>query len=283
MMYGSKPTDGGHFLFTDEEKVFFLSLEPAAKELIKPFMSAHEYLNGEKRWVLWLADVPTEKFKSLKHVMARVRAVDGFRKASKAASTREYPYPALFRQVTQPKNDYVLIPGHTSENRAYIPFGFFSKNEIVGNSCFSLPGATLLHFGVLQSTMHMAWVRYTCGRLKSDFRYSKDIVYNNYPWPEFPIKEDIQKIEAAAQHVLDVRAAHSKMTLAELYHPLSMPIPLQKAHKALDSRVDEAYGRKSFKGDAERVGFLFALYQKYTSILPADGGGRRKAKRVLQK
>jgi hypothetical protein len=186
MMYGSKPTDNGHFLFTDEEKEAFLAEEPGAECFIKPFLSAHEYLHGAKRWVLWLVDATPTDINTLPKVKARVRAVDTFRKASKAATTRDYPYPTLFRQVTQPKSSYVLIPGHSSENRAFIPFGFFSADHIVGNSCFSLPGASLFHLGVIQSTMHMAWVRYTCGRLKSDYRYSKDIVYNNFPWPETP-------------------------------------------------------------------------------------------------
>ena len=193
-----------------------------------------------------------------------------FRKNSKAQSTRDYPYPTLFRQVTQPQSDYVLIPGHTSENRRYIPFGFFTRDVIVGNSCFSLPGATRFHFGVIQSAMHMAWVRYTCGRLKSDFRYSKDIVYNNFPWPDQPGGTQHEKIEAAAQAVLDARAQFPSASLADLYDPLTMPPVLVKAHQMLDAEVDAAYGKKGFKNDAERVSFLFELYLKYTTLLPGD-------------
>jgi hypothetical protein len=184
MMYGSKPTDDGHFLFTDEEKIAFLRAEPGARKFVKPFISAHEYLHGGKRWVLWLVDADPADIKALPEVQARIKAVADFRAKSKAPTTRAYKFPTLFRQVTQPNSDYVLIPGHTSENRAYIPFGFFDKNSIVGNSCFSLPGATRFHFGIIQSSMHMAWVRYTCGRLESRYRYSKDIVYNNFPWPD---------------------------------------------------------------------------------------------------
>ncbi|HWU77665.1 MAG TPA: DNA methyltransferase [Rhodanobacter sp.] len=186
MMYGSKPTDDGNFLFTDAEKDAFLDAEPRAEKFIKPFVSAHEYLHGERRWVLWLVDADPADVRALPLVQQRVQSVAAFRKASKAASTRSYPYPALFRQVTQPASDYVLIPGHTSENRAFIPFGFFNKDTIVGNSCFSLPTTSLCDFGLIQSTMHMAWVRYTCGRLESRYRYSKDIVYNNFPWPDLP-------------------------------------------------------------------------------------------------
>src|SRR5471030_2981106 len=132
MMYGSKPTDSGHFLFTDEEKEAFLVLEPKAEKFIKPFISAQEYLHGEKRWALWLVGASPSEINTLPKVKERVRAVDEFRKASKAESTRAYPYPTLFRQVTQPKQHYVLIPGHSSENRAFIPFGFFDKDCIVG-------------------------------------------------------------------------------------------------------------------------------------------------------
>ena len=184
MMYGSKPTDDGNFLFTDDEKRAFLDTEPGAAPFIKPFISAHEFLHGEQRWVLWLVGADPTVLKKLPRVMARVEAVDRFRKASKAASTRDYPYPTLFRQVTQPQSDYIFVPGHTSENRNYIPFGFFDKDTIVGNSAFAIPEATRYHFGVLGSQMHMAWVRYTCGRLESRYRYSKDIVYNNFPWPD---------------------------------------------------------------------------------------------------
>jgi hypothetical protein len=268
MMYGSKPTDGGHFLFTDEEKVAFLIAEPEAEKFIKPFISAHEYLHGEKRWVLWLVGASPSEINALPKVKERVRAVDEFRKASKAESTRAYLYPTLFRQVTQPKQVYVLIPGHSSENRAFIPFGFFDKDHIVGNSCFALPGASLFHFGIIQSTMHMAWVRAVCGRLESRYRYSKDIVYNNFPWPDATDKQQ-QDIESAAQAVLDARAQFPTATLADLYDPLAMPPELSKAHQALDRAVDAAYGKKSFATEAERVAFLFERYQQLTSLLPA--------------
>lgn len=181
MMYGSKPTDGGQFLFSEQDAAVFLAREPDARKFMMPFISAHEYLHGEKRFVLWLVDAKPDEIARLPAVKQRIEAVAAFRKTSKAKTTRDYPYPTLFRQVTQPKSDYVLIPGHTSENRRYIPFGFFGCDVIVGNSCFSLPGATRFHFGVIQSAMHMAWVRYTCGRLESRYRYSKDIVYNNFP------------------------------------------------------------------------------------------------------
>jgi len=288
MMYGSKPTDDGNFLFTDAEKVAFLAGEPGAAAFIKPFISAHEFLHGEKRWVLWLVDADPAALKQLPAVMARVQAVDRFRKASKAATTRSYPYPTLFRQVTQPKSDYILVPGHTSENRHYIPFGMFTKDDIVGNSSFAIPDATNFHFGVLNSQMHMAWVRAVCGRLESRYRYSKDIVYNNFPWPELADDDKHRAaIETAAQAVLDARAQFPESTLADLYDPLTMPPALVKAHAALDKAVDAAYlaaekaaGRKPPKlaTDAERVAFLFQRYQALTSLLPVA-----KAKKARKK
>ena len=281
MMYGSKPTDDGNFLFTDEEKISFLTEEPAAAQYIKPFMSAHEYLHGEKRWVLWLVGAKPEDIRSLPKVRERVEAVDRFRKASKAESTRKFPYPMLFRQVTQPSDAYVLIPRHSSENRRYIPFGFFDPDHIVADSCLSLPGASLYHFGVIQSGMHMAWMRYTCGRLKGDYRYSKDVVYNNFPWPA-PTDKQKSAIELAAQTVLKAREAFPASTLADLYDPVSMPPALVKAHADLDRAVDAAYGRRDFKSEAERVALLFELYERATAPLAAAMGTTRASRRRSQ-
>jgi hypothetical protein len=278
MMYGSKPTDGGNFLFSEHEAKEFLEHEHAAQKFVRPFISAHEYLHGEKRFVLWLVDAKPDEIAKLPAVKQRIEAVAAFRKASKAKTTRDYPYPTLFRQVTQPLYSYVLIPRHTSENRRYIPFGFFSSDVIVGDSCFALPGATLFHFGVIQSSMHMAWVRYTCGRLESRYRYSKDIVYNNFPWPDALADKTQQAIEAAAQAVLDARAAFPEATLADLYDLMTMPPALLKAHQKLDAAVDKAYGKTGYKSDAERVAFLFARYQALTSLLPVTTVKRSRKK-----
>jgi hypothetical protein len=193
--------------------------------------------------------------------------VKKFRSESIAASTRDYKYHNLFRQVTQPKDDFLLVPRTTSENRNYIPIGFFSKDFIVSDTCQSIPNASLFHFGILNSTMHMAWVKTTCGRLKSDFRYSKDIVYNNYPWPENPSEKQIKTIEEKAQHVLDVRVSFPTSSLADLYNPLTMPPALVKAHNELDKAVDAAYSKQVFTSEAKRMEFLFELYEKYTAGL----------------
>ncbi len=278
MMYGSKPTDDGNYLLTDDEKIELLKNEPAAAEFIKPFISAHEYLHGIKRWVIWLVNADPTKLKSLPLIMSRIKAVESFRKASKAPSTRNYPHHTLFRQVTQPDSNYILIPGHTSENRFYIPFGFFDSTDIVGNSCFSLPNATLFHFGVISSAMHMAWVRYTCGRIKSDYRYSKDIVYNNFPWPIMTKPKLQQTIEKCAKEILTARAQFPESPLADLYDPHTMPPALLKAHHALDKAVDMAYGKTTFNTEADRIAFLFELYQQLCSsvIKPLKKPARKK-------
>ena len=193
--------------------------------------------------------------------------VNKFRSESKAESTRNYKYPTLFRQVMQPKNDYILVPSHSSENRNYIPLGFFDTNNIVNKSCFSIANANLYHFGILMSIMHMSWVKHICGRIKSDYRYSKDIVYNNFPWPENPTDKQTKAIEAAAQNVLDARAQFPNSSLADLYDPLTMPPALVKAHNELDKAVDLAYRSQPFSTEAKRMEFLFELYEKYTADL----------------
>ena len=300
MSKGSQPTDSGNLLFTDAEKNALLAVEPAAQPFIRPLLSAHEFLHNEKRWCLWLVGANPTALKACPEVMRRVQAVRDFRLKSTKALTREQATtPTVFSEIRQPESDFLLIPRHSSENRAYVPFGFFNANHIVSDSCSAVPDATLLHFGTMSSAMHMAWVRYTCGRIKSDFRYSNTIVYNNYPWPDFQQNSNSNRptalvhpaqaaIETAAQAVLDVRAKFQSgpqpATLADLYDPLTMPPELLKAHQKLDAAVDKAYeasgGKKSYKSDAERVAFLFELYQRYTSLLPTDA---KKAKARKQK
>lgn len=256
MMYGNKPTDGGHFLLTDEEKREFISEEPAAASVIKPFVSAREFLHNEKRWVIWLDGVEPSALRAMPKVRDRIEAVRQFRLASKAATTRDFPYPTLFRQITQSKTDYILIPAHSSENRDYVPMGFCSKDDILSNSCFAVTNASLYHFGILTSCMHMAWMRTVAGRLKSDYRYSKDIVYNNFIWPD-TTDEQKTEISKLAQNILDARTEFPDASLADLYDPLTMPPSLAKAHKTLDRAVDKLYQSKPFAADSDRVTLLF--------------------------
>jgi len=276
---GNKPIDGGHYLFTPEEKTEFLKIEPGAEKYFRRWLGADEFINGYERWCLWLGDCPPEALRKMPEAMKRVEAVKHFRLASKSAPTRRLAEtPTRFHVENMPTSDYLVIAKVSSERRHFVPIGFLDHTTLSSDLLFVVKGTSLYHFGVLCSTAHNAWVRYTCGRLESRYRYSKDIVYNNFPWPEAPTEAQRQKIEAAAQRVLDARAAFPDASLADLYDPLTMPPVLVKAHHQLDAAVDAAYGKKSFRSDAERVAFLFELYRKYTTLLPAAGVPAAKRK-----
>jgi type I restriction-modification system DNA methylase subunit len=266
--FGSMPNDGGNFLFTDEEKIDFIAQEPQSEKFFRPLISAHEFLNGHKRWCLWLKNADPTELKQAKLVMERVERVRKLRAESPRQATQKLAaFPTLFGEDRQPKSSYVLIPLHSSENRKYIPIGFFDQDSIANNSCSFIPNAGLYHFGVLMSSLHMAWIKTVCGRLESRFRYSNEIVYNNFPWPENPTEKQIKAIELAAQKVLDSRAEFPNASLADLYDPLSMPAALIKAHSELDKAVDLAYRAQAFTAEANRMEFLFGLYEKYTAGL----------------
>lgn len=279
MFKGSQPTDGGNLLFTNAEKIDFLKQEPHAKKYIKPFISAHEFINGERRWCLWLVDADPTDIKSMPAVKQRVENVRNIRlKSPKLATVKWAEYPALFTENRQPTSNYVLVPSHSSENRKYIPIDFLSKNDILNNSCFSVPNATYYEFGILTSQMHMTWVKYTCGRIKSDFRYSNTINYNNFPWPENPIEKQREAVGKAAQGVLDARAQYPDSSLADLYDPNTMPPVLVKAHQALDKAVDLCYRPQPFPNETKRIEYLFELYDKYTAGLFVEVKKGRKKK-----
>ena len=267
-LYGSKPVDDGNFFFTNEEKEIFLKTYPEADKFIKPFLSAKEFLSNEKRWCLWLKDAGASEIRKIKGLVERIENVKSFRLLSTKSATKKLAStPGLFAEIRQPKTNYIIVPLHTSENRAYIPLGFFSPEFIVGNSCTAIPNATIFHFGILSSAMHMSWVKNICGRIKSDFRYSNDIVYNNYPWPDNPNDKQVKAIETAAQNVLDTRLQFPNSSLADLYDSLTMPPTLVKAHNDLDKAVDLAYRPQAFTSEANRMVFLFELYEKYTADL----------------
>jgi len=274
---GNKPIDGGHYLFTTEEKAEFLQREPAAAPFFRRWIGADEFINGYERWCLWLGDCSPQQLRAMPEAMKRVEAVKRFRSASKRSQTQKAAnVPTRFGTELIPLAPYLVLPKVSSERRELIPFGFENPITFCSDLVFMLPNGTPFHFGVIQSTMHMAWVRAVCGRLESRYRYSKDIVYNNFPWPS---STDTQRtaIEAAAQGVLDARAAHAGASLADLYDPLTMPPDLVRAHQVLDRAVDAAYGYKGAPTDAARVAFLFGLYQQLTSLLPAEKPKKRRA------
>lgn len=279
---GSQPTDAGNLLLSDEEKSVLLEREPKAAPWIRPFVGADEFINGIQRWCLWLKDCPPDVLRAMPEVLKRVDAVRQTRLDSKKTATREWAQrPTLFTEDRQPDKPYLLVPSVSSERRYYIPIGFMSPDVVASNLVLTIPKATLYHFGILSSTMHNAWMRAVCGRLKSDYRYSAGIVYNNFPWPE-PTEKRQATIEAAAQVVLDARAKFADATLADLYDPLTMPPELVKVHQALDRAVDAAYGKTTFKTEAERVAFLFERYRLLTAplALVEKAGKNDKRKRT---
>jgi hypothetical protein len=279
IVFGSMPNDGGNLLLSDDEKRELLRVEPQAAKWIRPFIGADEFINRIPRWCLWLVDCPAAELKALPAVAERVAAVRQLRADSSRETTRELAAtPTLFGEIRQPQNAYLLIPAHSSERRQFIPIGFLETKQIANNSCLVVPDATPFHFGILTSTMHNAWIRYVAGRLESRYRYSAQIVYNNFPWPTAPTEKQSTAIEAAAQAVLDARVAEftrdAATTLATLYDPDLMPPALTKAHRELDRAVDVAYAtdaktlglKAKWATDGERVAFLFTLYQRLTSL-----------------
>jgi len=272
IVFGSMPNDGGGLLLKPEEKAELLGADPNAAPWIRRFMGAEEFINNGTRWCLWLKDCPPQTLSKLKAVQKRIDMVRLHRAKSTRQTTKELAStPALFGEDRQPSGAYLLVPAHSSESRNFVPIGFIRNGDIVNNSCLAVPNATTYEFGILSSTMHNAWVRYTCGRLESRYRYSAGIVYNNYPWPQDISEQQREAVRDAAQGVLDARAVHQKgktpASLADLCNPTTMPANLNTAHKALDKAVDAVYGKKGLKTDAERVAYLFTLYEQYTSLL----------------
>ena len=263
MGIGNQPIDGGYYLFTPEEKEAFLEQEPGAAPYFHPWLGAEELIKGKQRFCLWLGDVAPNILRTLPHCMERVEKVRAFRAASKRTSTlRLSETPRRFQVENMPKGTYIAIPETSSESRHYIPMAFLDENTICSNALHLIPNASLYHFGVLTSAIHMAWMRAVAGRLEMRYRYSGGVVYNNFPWAT-PTDKQRERIEACAQAVLDARAKYPESTLADLYDPNTMPDDLRKAHRDLDSAVDAAYGRK-FADDSDRVTHLFTLYQKLT-------------------
>ncbi|MCX7099530.1 MAG: hypothetical protein NTV43_16680 [Methylococcales bacterium] len=261
MDFGSKAADFGHLTLTESDKTELLQQHPNAISWIRTFIGSEEFINGSKRYCLWLKGIAANELKSYTWIMRRVELVRETRLKSVDANTRRWAdFPSLFQADRQPNSNYLLVPKVSSEKRKYVPLGFCEPDLIVNPTVLVVPNASRYHFGVLQSTMHMAWMRSVCGRMKSDYQYSNTIVYNNYPWPN-PTENQIKTIEEKGQAVLDARAEHISSTLADLYNPFTMPPNLVKAHQQLDKAVDAAYGYKGGKDDAARVAFLFKRYQ----------------------
>lgn len=262
MIYGNKPADGGNLIIEDEDLNDFISRDPNSKKFIYPLLGASEYIKGKKRWCLWLVGASPDELKKCPLILERVRKCKEVRENSVAAGIRKFAAtPTLFAQRTQPVDkDFIIVPRVSSQARRYVPMGFIKAGTIVTDRVQIIPDASLYDFGIIISNVHMAWMRTTCMRLKSDYSYSKDIVYNNFPWPE-PTDTQKAKIEQTAQAILDARALYPDSSLADLYDEVLMPPELRKAHQNNDRAVMQAYGFKSSMTENEIVAKLFVMYQ----------------------
>ena len=264
MKSGGKPVEGGFLIFSTKEKNDFLKKEPYAEKYFRPFTGSDDFINNKTRWCLWLVDVSPNDLRKMPLVMDRVNKVREFRLSSVKAATREYAnYPTRFMEIKQPESDYLLIPATSSEKRRYIPIGYLDKNTIASNAASFVPNASKFHFGVLTSNVHMAWMRAVCGRLEMRYRYSVNIVYNNFPWCN-PTPEQKKKIEQTAQAILDARALYPDSSLADLYDELTMPPELRRAHQNNDHAVMAAYGFSLKMTESECVAELMKMYSQLT-------------------
>ena len=262
---GNKPIDGGFYLFKKDEMEAFVASEPASKAYFRLWYGSDEFINRRPRFCLWLGDCPPNELRKMPQCMKRIESVRDYRLASPSAGTRKLAdKPTRFHVENMPKGTYIIIPEVSSERRRYIPMGFMTPDIMSSNLVKVMPDATIYHFGILESNVHMSWVRAVCGRMKSDYRYSKDIVYNNFPWPT-PTDAQRAKIEQTAQGILDARALYPDASLADLYDERSMPAELRKAHQQNDLAVMAAYGIKkgdpAFVSESACVALLMKLYQ----------------------
>ena len=272
MYFGSKPTDGGYFFLTPEEKQVIVRKEPQSEKYIRKVLGAQEYINNVERYCLWLVGITPSELKSSPMIYERVKKVREFRLASKAESTRKFAdRPTEFKQNAQPNKPYLIVPRVSSENRRYVPIGYIDPEVIASDATQIIPNATLYEFGVITSNVHMAWMRTVAGRLKSDYRYSSTIVYNTFPWPKIT-EEQKEYISKTAQGILDARALESESSLADLYNDVIMPVELRKAHQANDIAVMKAYGmikkvngKDKLMSETETISKLFEMYEELTS------------------
>lgn len=262
---GSFPTDGGNLVIQAEEYNDYLKKEPIAEKYIRPFIGPLEFINSKKRYCLWLKNCSPSELRAMPLTKSRVQAVREFRLGSKKQQTqRRADIPHLFAEDRQPASNYILFPRTSSERRRYLPIGFLSADVIAGDTII-VPNATMYHFGILTSNIHNAWMRVVCGRMKSDYRYSSTLVYNNFPWPT-PTEAQKAKIELTAQAILDARAKYPDSSLADLYDELTMPVELRKAHQDNDRAVMQAYGFDvKTMTESQCVAELFKLYQELTN------------------
>jgi hypothetical protein len=274
--FGSMPNDGGHLLFTESEYHAFLEEEPAARRYVRPFKGSKEFIQGGVRYCLWLKGADPQELRRMPLITRRIRLVAAYRARSRRETTQDLP-PSLFGEDRQPARKYLMIPSVSSERRNYIPMAFQEPDVVASNLCLTVEDATIFHFGVLSSEMHMAWIRTVAGRLEARYRYSNQIVYNTFPWPQDISDAAHRRVTECAEAVLAARRAHPNATLADLYDPDVMPVTLTQAHRSLDRAVDACYRRAGFDSEIQRVIYLFELYGRLDAPLVRVSGRRRRA------
>ena len=264
MIYGSKPVDGGFFLMKEEEKNEILAKEPNLAKYIRQIYGAEEYINNKKRYCLWLVGASPADIKNSPTLFSRVQSVREYRLQSTKEATRLSADRATeFQEVRYSTTEYIIVPRVSSEKRRYVPIGYIQPNCVTNDSVQFIPNATLYHFGILTSNVHMAWMRVVCGRLEMRYRYSKDIVYNNFPWPAITPEQEAE-ISRTAQAILDARNLYPDCSLADLYDEVTMPVELRRAHQANDKAVMRAYGLPITTSESDTVTHLFQLYEELT-------------------
>ncbi len=263
MIRGSETTDNGNFMLTEEEKDLLLTNYPESKKFVRIFKGGADVIRNNTRWCLFLKDVSSQDYKNIPLVREKIAGVKEFRENSKKKRTREWAaFPTLFSEDRQPTTPFLVIPKISSQRRKYIPIAYLEPTTIINNTVSALPNANPFSFGILTSLMHMTWLKFTCGRMKSDYIYSIQIVYNNFPWPQEVPEEKIQQVESASENILLERLKYPDHSLADLYDPLLMPPTLVKAHMVLDRAVDLCYRPQPFPDERRRIEFLFQLYQE---------------------
>ena len=277
LIIGSKPIDNGNYIFDAKQRAEFLEKEPKAEKYMHPFVGSEEFINGGERWILYLGEAPPGELRAMPEVLKRIAAVKEFRKESKSAGTQALgDIPTSFHVTVVPDRPFLVIPKVSSERRDYVPIGWLEPPTVPSDLVFVLNDAGLFHFGILTSRMHMAWLRYIGGRLKSDYRYSIGIVYNAFPWPE-PDEQQQSRIREKAQQVLEARAKFPSSSMADLYDGDVMPAELFRAHCDLDAAVDKLYRSEPFPGDRQRVEHLFTRYEKLVApLIPVEKKMRRR-------
>ncbi len=276
---GNQPIDDGNYLFTKQQMLDFIAIEPLSKAYFHEYYGSEEFSNGIPRYCLWLGDCEPDVLSQMPHAMKRVEAVREYRLKSVRGKTRDLAEtPREFATRNMPKSDYLVLPEVSTQRRKYIPFGYMTPDILCSNKVRLMPDATPYHFGILESRLHMAWMRVVCGRMKSDYSYSIEIVYNNFPWPENITDEQIKRISESAQAILDARKNHSSSTLRQLYEPSLMPPDLVDAHRKNDRAVFDAYSYLGITSEMTDEEIALVLLKESVRLATPKPKKRKKAK-----